>query len=191
MQKYRRQLKKYIPNFLTVLRIIFTPIFIFFTCKEQYINAFTLFILLSLSDFFDGYLARKWNVVSRFGQIADPLADKILMITSYILFAYLKYIPVCLCLLVVLRDILILLVVILCSILKIKLQISPIISSKINTVVQLIYILLILACKCFLIKLPFVLLDICSIIVSVFTILSFMEYVKKYYWIKDAFCKLK
>lgn len=179
----------YIPNLLTVFRIILIPFFIRLVFLEKYFYAFVLFGFLSLTDFLDGYLARRWNVVSNFGKIADPLADKILMISSYFMFAYLSCIPKYVSVIVILRDILILFVVALCRYKKITLKIDPIMSSKINTTIQLIYILLILSCKCLIINITSILLDICSVVVCVSTVFSFSEYAKKYFWIKDAVCK--
>lgn len=187
----RSDVINYIPNSLTVLRIALVPEFIHLILVQKHSFALVLFGFLSLTDFLDGYLARKWRVVSNFGKAADPLADKIIMISSYFLFAYLDYIPHYLCAIVVLRDTVILSVVILCRCMKIPLKISPIKSSKINTAIQLIYILLILSCKCLLINIPSLLFEICSVVVCGSTIFSFAEYTKKYFWIKDAVCKCK
>lgn len=187
----RSDVINYIPNSLTILRIVLVPVFVRLILIQKYFFALVLFVFLSLTDFLDGYLARKWRVVSDFGKAADPLADKILMISTYFLFTYLDYIPRYLCAIVVLRDAAILSVVILCRRMKIPLKISPIKSSKINTAIQLTYILLILSCKCLLINIPSLLFEICSVVVCGSTIFSFAEYTKKYFWIKDAVCKHK
>jgi CDP-diacylglycerol---glycerol-3-phosphate 3-phosphatidyltransferase len=81
-------MKKYLPNFLTLTRFLIVPIFLYFAifCKTEsaVIYASLLFIVASLTDYFDGKLARKFNVVSNFGKIMDPLADKVLVITALI-----------------------------------------------------------------------------------------------------------
>jgi CDP-diacylglycerol--glycerol-3-phosphate 3-phosphatidyltransferase len=73
--------KTAIPNILTNFRVLVIPFFIasFFVNFGWYYLPFTLFALASLSDFFDGYLARKWNVESNYGRFLDPLADKLLV----------------------------------------------------------------------------------------------------------------
>lgn len=68
--------KKLIPNILTSLRLIFTPIIIILGFMEKYDLVIILVILCSLSDLFDGKLARKWNVISDFGAKLDTVADK-------------------------------------------------------------------------------------------------------------------
>ncbi len=75
-----------IPNILTLLRIIAVPVFawlIFIHTAEPRISiAFWLFVAASATDYLDGYLARKMDVVSNFGKIWDPLADKLLVLTA-------------------------------------------------------------------------------------------------------------
>ncbi len=74
---------KNIPNYLTIARIMVIPIIImtFYLDNSKFAHriAALLFILVSITDFFDGYLARKFDVVSSFGKIFDPIADKLLV----------------------------------------------------------------------------------------------------------------
>ena len=77
-----------LPNKLTVLRIIIIPFFIFFLMAGfipfgKWV-AFALFIIASLTDFFDGLIARKKNLITDFGKFADPLADKLLVCSALI-----------------------------------------------------------------------------------------------------------
>ena len=79
-----------LPNMLTVLRIFLTFIFIFFLHQDGLgpkILALFAFTLAALTDFFDGYFARKLNLVSRFGKIMDPIADKFLMLSAFFIFS--------------------------------------------------------------------------------------------------------
>ncbi len=75
------------PNKLTVARIIATPIFMAVLLIEfpyKYLVSVSLFFLACVSDFIDGHLARKYNIVTSFGKFLDPLADKMLISTAFI-----------------------------------------------------------------------------------------------------------
>lgn len=68
-------------NLITVSRMVFGAIiFVLLTRTELYWYAFILFFIASITDYFDGYLARKYNLVSQLGEILDPIADKILIV---------------------------------------------------------------------------------------------------------------
>lgn len=74
---------KNIPNYFTLLRIILVPVivvFYYFPFTQVHIIATVLFILASLTDFFDGFLARRWKVSSGLGAFLDPVADKVLIV---------------------------------------------------------------------------------------------------------------
>ena len=72
-------------NLLTFARIIIAAlIFVFLALKNYYLVALMLFFIAGLTDYFDGYLARKYNATSQIGEILDPLADKILIIFLFI-----------------------------------------------------------------------------------------------------------
>ena len=75
-----------LPNKLTLLRIIMVPFFIAAFLMEEYLIAVVLFALASITDFLDGQIARKRNLVTNFGKIMDPLADKILVYSALCLF---------------------------------------------------------------------------------------------------------
>ena len=113
-----------LPNRLTVMRIIMIPVIIliaifpysqfgieipllqfgFVTLSAVNIVMLVLFCVASFTDFLDGYLARKNNLVTTFGKFADPIADKLLVTTVYILFAAQGTIPVVPVLIMVARD---------------------------------------------------------------------------------------
>ncbi len=75
-----------LPNKLTVARMIAVPFFIVFFMLGMYIPALVIFIAASFTDFLDGKIARSRNLVTNFGKIMDPLADKILVYSALCLF---------------------------------------------------------------------------------------------------------
>ena len=79
-----------VPNFLTIVRFLLTFAFIFCLSRSgvaEVVLAILLFMLASWTDFFDGYYAKKHNLVSNFGKIMDPIADKFLILAAFFLFA--------------------------------------------------------------------------------------------------------
>lgn len=74
-----------LPNKLTIARVIAVPFFIAAYLTGWYLPAFVIFVLASLTDMLDGKIARKHNLVTNFGKIMDPLADKILVYSAFCL----------------------------------------------------------------------------------------------------------
>ena len=102
----KKNLIRSLPNFLTFLRIILTPICIYFLLHELYFLSLTLFLLASFTDFLDGYFARKYNSVSKLGSFLDPIADKMLVVGLFLSFYTLEIvIDVYILIMIVFRDV--------------------------------------------------------------------------------------
>jgi len=106
----KNRLESQIPNILTFFRIILVPFFIFSLFGRGALSgliALILFTFASISDYFDGYFARKWNIHTQFGVFIDPLADKILVGGAFISFILLPdfFIPIWLVIVILLREI--------------------------------------------------------------------------------------
>ena len=96
-----------LPNALTIFRVILTPIFIYLLfSSSMYSNLYALiiFILASVTDAFDGYYARKYNIETEFGNFLDPLADKILVSSAFISFYFLDLIELWMVVVILSRD---------------------------------------------------------------------------------------
>lgn len=96
-----------LPNQLTILRIILTPIFLFFFLSNDPVKiqiSLAIFLIAALTDWYDGWLARKFNYITDWGKFWDPLADKILTSTAFIGFVLVDLIPLWMVLLIVVRD---------------------------------------------------------------------------------------
>lgn len=99
-----------LPNQLTVLRIILTPVFLFlFLSGEPLLIQFSLgvFIIAALTDWYDGWLARKFNYITEWGKFWDPMADKILTSTAFIGFVIIGVLEWWMVSLIVARDLII------------------------------------------------------------------------------------
>lgn len=96
-----------LPNQLTVLRIILTPLFLY-TLFVDHVGikflSLLIFIIASLTDLYDGYIAKKYGYVTMWGKFLDPLADKVLVSAALIAFNILGYIQLCVVLVIVIRD---------------------------------------------------------------------------------------
>lgn len=103
----RAGLVRHIPNALTVLRLIAIPFFIVLleeADEGRSTAAAILFAAASTTDWFDGYLARRFQVQSRFGRIADPLADRVLITSAILLLAWHDRLPLLVVALLIGRD---------------------------------------------------------------------------------------
>ncbi len=99
-----------LPNQLTVLRIILSPVFlVLFLSPDPVLKQISLviYIIAALTDWYDGWLARKFNYITNWGKFWDPLADKILTSTAFIGFVVLGLIPLWMVIIILLRDFLV------------------------------------------------------------------------------------
>lgn len=98
-----------LPNKLTILRVLMIPFFLFFMLTDvggeagRYI-ALVIFCFASFTDFLDGYIARKHNLVTNFGKFMDPLADKLLVCSAIICFIELGKIPALVVIIIIARE---------------------------------------------------------------------------------------
>lgn len=81
-----------LPNKLTLIRIVLVPVCMALTLMGHFYVALGVFAIASITDFFDGYIARKYNLVTSFGKIMDPLADKILVFGALLCFLQMGFI---------------------------------------------------------------------------------------------------
>ncbi|MBZ0332915.1 CDP-alcohol phosphatidyltransferase family protein [Marinobacter sp. AL4B] len=140
----RSQQWRWIPNALTFLRIVLIIPFAGALLDGGYRFALVIFVVAALTDAIDGFLARSFNWKSRLGAIADPLADKALLITAYLMLTITGVLPVWLFALVLGRDL-----IIVCGGLAFhygvgRFEMEPSIPGKINTFIQILAALLII-----------------------------------------------
>jgi len=98
-----------LPNFLTLLRIVAIPIFLICLADANYGAAFMLFLAAGVTDTIDGALARLTDSRSSLGAVLDPMADKLLLLSSFLVLGFVGALPAWLVILVVLRDVIVVL----------------------------------------------------------------------------------
>jgi cardiolipin synthase len=95
-----------IPNVLTLVRLIMIPLFAYFLCQENFAVSAVIFIFAGLTDVLDGYIARKYNMVTSWGKLADPAADKLMTVTALAVLTVLGRIRLYIVIIVVIKEML-------------------------------------------------------------------------------------
>ena len=126
-----------IPNLLTLTRIFLTALLAWLLLRQSMTAAFIVFFIAGLTDALDGLLARVLDQKSRLGSYIDPVADKLLLVTAFLLLWKIGEIPLWLVLIVVGRDLLILCGFFVLFFSKVQFEIKPLVSSKLTTLFQL------------------------------------------------------
>lgn len=132
-----------IPNLISFLRILLTIPVVWLLIERQFSAALILFAVAGFSDGLDGYLAKRFNWRSRLGGLLDPLADKALLMSSFLVLGVLGLIPVWLVMLVIFRDLLIVGGALYYHFSIEDLQAAPSLFSKLNTLLQILLVLLV------------------------------------------------
>ena len=82
-----------VPNSITIVRLLIVPVFGYYMYHGQYILAIALFLLAGATDILDGFIARKFNMITAWGKIADPLADKLMQLTALLALVFNGLVP--------------------------------------------------------------------------------------------------
>ena len=166
-----------IPNLITIARILLVPLTIWLLISGDYPLAFGVFIMAGLSDAADGWLARVTNTQSELGSYLDPLADKALLVSTYAALGALRLVAPWLVIIVISRDVLIIGALLLSRFMDRPFPINPLPISKANTLLQIIYIGLVLASLSFGMP-PAMVLQGVAFLVAGFTLASCAAYLK-------------
>jgi len=138
-----------LPNFITLIRLAALPFFLVSIADGRFDIALVIFVAAGFSDFVDGFLARRLGMKSALGAYLDPIADKLLLITSYLFLAIPSYpaavkVPVWLAVLVLSRDFLLLLVGLLLILTTGRKSFPPTWAGKVTTVTLIVTVLFVL-----------------------------------------------
>jgi len=134
-----------IPNMLTLARIIITPFIVYAIIEHQPVLALILMGVAGITDMLDGAIARYFNQRSTVGAFMDPLADKLMLISTIVSLYFIEQVPLFLFLAVVFRDMIILVGALAYEMVTHRLEMQPTISSKITTFLQIVLVLTVLS----------------------------------------------
>ena len=126
-----------IPNFITLARMLMTPLAVMMIISQRFLPAFLIFILAGVSDAIDGFIAKNFNLRTELGAYLDPLADKALLISIYVSLAIYAGLSAWIAITVVSRDVMIVVAVLVSWLLDKPVEIRPVWVSKLNTVAQI------------------------------------------------------
>jgi len=175
-----------IPNIITVLRFLLVPPVVLLLLQEQFGLALLMFGVAGFSDALDGYLAKRFNWTSHLGALMDPLADKLLLVSSFITLGWLQLIPLWLVGVVILRDMVIVSGALVYNFRIERLEAEPTMVSKLNTVTQIVLVLAILFSQA-VTAMPFLWMDVLLYSVLITTLWSGLDYVWR--WSRRAWRK--
>jgi cardiolipin synthase len=133
--------KRDIPNIITAFRLLLVPPVVILLLQDRFAAALVVFGVAGLSDGLDGFLAKRYGWRSRLGGLLDPLADKLLLVSSFLTLGWLGWIPLWLVALVILRDLVIVTGAIFYHMRIEQLEAEPTMASKLNTVTQILLVL--------------------------------------------------
>ena len=171
-----------IPNLLTLSRIVLVPFLIVLLSNQYFFYSFLVYTIAGFTDALDGFIARYFNARSRLGAILDPIADKCLMVAMFVTLSTLYTVPFWLMVIVVLRDVFIVIGYWLLLISTKKIDLKPLWLSKLNTIVQFLYILLVLVSLTWSLEINSILVTM-SLLVLLTTLTSGVAYLIAIYYI--------
>lgn len=169
----------YIPNLLTLARIGLVPWLVVLLQEKQYMWSLLVFVIAGITDALDGFIAKRFNAQTKLGALLDPLADKALLVCSYIMLSVMEVIPFWLMVVVVFRDIVIVGGYLLMVLFFGAVEMQPLKISKINTFAQIAFIIVVLAALAWSVNLGLMEPLLCYFVLTT-SVVSGMTYV--YIW---------
>ena len=133
-----------VPNLLTLLRILLIPVFVIFIMYRRFSLALITFAVAGITDGLDGLIARLTHQKTELGAYLDPIADKLLLTSSFIMLAVAQMLPQWLVVIVITRDVIILMGFCIFILTNKRPRIRPTLVSKMTTTFQILTILLVL-----------------------------------------------
>ncbi|HEX9812107.1 MAG TPA: CDP-alcohol phosphatidyltransferase family protein [Burkholderiales bacterium] len=133
-----------LPNLITLARLALAPAFVLLLNDRDYTLALAVFVIAGVSDGLDGFIAKRFHYESRLGAILDPVADKVLLVSAYVMLTVLDHLPLWLVIVVVFRDLLIVGGYVAYTSLYGPVHMRPSWISKLNTFMQIALVVIVL-----------------------------------------------
>lgn len=96
---------KHVPNILTTIRFFLIPVIFYFAMQNNYIVAIVFLIISGITDVLDGYIARRFNYITKFGTLFDPFVDKLTQISTLLVLVIQNIIPVWILIIVIIKEV--------------------------------------------------------------------------------------
>ena len=160
-------------NWLTVLRILLIPVFVTLLVYQRPGGALVVFALAAFTDLLDGYVARQRGSQSRLGAFLDPMADKMLLISSFVTLTWLKALPFWIAAVVISRDVILVVGALLIHMVGGRIHPRPTWAGKAATFFQIATVLFGLTARYFRIPLG---LEVAMWLAAIFTVVSGLQY---------------
>jgi len=134
-----------IPNLITLARLLAVPLLVWLILNDAMEAAFWIFVAAGVSDALDGFIAKRFDLVTKLGSYLDPIADKALLVSTFVILGQSGQVETWLVILVVFRDVLIIGGTILFHTLGRPVEMRPLLISKFNTLMQIVLVSMVLA----------------------------------------------
>ena len=168
-----------LPDVLTLLRLFSAPVLGWLILRSRFLEALVLIAVAGITDWLDGFTARRLGSSGRAGVVLDPLADKVLLATSIVVLTIAGLIPTWLLMLVLGRDLVIVIGALCLRLLRGRHKFLPSMLGKISTFFQIMLVLHVLLYAVFANELFFVLKSAAVVLTTMFTGLSGVDYVRR------------
>jgi cardiolipin synthase (CMP-forming) len=172
-------LLRQLPHLLTLCRLAAAPFLAWLLLQSRFREALGGVLVAGLTDWFDGFAARRLHVSGRIGVVLDPIADKTLLVTLFLTIGYLRLVPEWLIYLVIGRDVVIVVGALLLRFLRGIRKFLPSTLGKISTFFQILLIMLVLIRASFQYEILLLLQNIAQVFCTLFTVVSGLDYIRR------------
>lgn len=182
---------KLLPHLLSASRLLAAPVIIWLLLEHRFRVALAVVLIAGVTDWLDGFAARRLGVSGKFGVVLDPLADKVMLVAVFLTLGLIRLIPAWMLILVIARDLVIVLGALLLRMYRNIGRFRPLISGKVSTFFQVVLVLMALVYAAYPLAVFYWLSETALVLAAFFTVLSGGLYVRKgilmamYRWFGD------